>query len=156
MSNPLRAIRDNFRNLVSGLGTERDKQASGDYALAALTDQQWSEIYRSSWMGRKVVDIPAKDATRKWREWQADAKQIELLEAEELRLQLPQKVKLALQQSRLFGGSGIYFSIANDDPTLELDPNSIKQGALDFVTVLSKDVLVPGDIDMDPLSENYG
>ncbi len=152
----LKVIRDNFMNLVSGLGTDRDKQAAGDYALAAVTDQEWSNIYRSSWMGRKVVDIPAKDATRKWREWQADAEQIELLEAEEQRLQLPQKVKLVLQMSRLFGGAGLYFSVANDDPTLPLDPNTIKQGALDFVTVLPKEILVPGDIDMDPLSENYG
>ena len=152
----LKAVRDNFKNLVSGLGTERDKQAAGDYTVVPYSDDHWSAIYRTSWMGRKVVDIPAKDATRKWREWQADADQIEKIEAEEARLFLPQKVKLALQMSRLFGGAGIYFSIANDDPELPLEPNSVKQGGLSFATVLSKDILVPGDIDMDPLSENYG
>ena len=149
-------IWDSFRNLVANLNTGRDKQAGGDYFLLELADTQWSVIYRTSWMGRKVVDIPAKDATRKWREWQAEADQIELIVAEEKRLQLPQKVKLALQQSRLFGGSGIYFSIKNDDPTLPLDLTTVKQGALDFVTVFPKGVLTAGDLELDPMSEDYG
>ncbi len=153
---PLKAITDSFKNLVANLNTNRDKQSAGDYVLSQMTDTQWSAIYRTSWMGRKVVDIPAKDATRKWREWQAEAPQIALLEAEEERLRLPQKVKLALQQSRLFGGSGIYFSIANDDPELPLELGGVKKGGIDFITVLSKDILIPGDIELDPMEETYG
>lgn len=149
-------IADSFKNFVANLNTERDKQSAGDYFLLNLTDAQWSVIYRTSWMGRKVVDIPAKDATRKWREWQADAKQIERIENEEKRIKLPQKVLLALKQSRLFGGSGIYFSIANDDPTLPLDPATIKKGSLDFITVFPKGVLTAGEIERDPMSPDYG
>ena len=149
-------ITDSFKNFIANLNTGRDKQAGGDYYLLNLTDSQWSVIYRTSWMGRKVVDIPARDATRKWREWQADAEQIELIEAEEKRLQLPQKVMLALQQSRLFGGSGIYFSIADDDPELPLDLGSVQAGSFDFCTVFPKGVLVAGDIELDPMSEYYG
>ena len=156
MPNPLRVITDNFKNLVANLNTDRDKQAGGYYSLALMTDQQWSLIYRTSWMGRKVVDIPANDATRKWREWSAESDQIELIEAEEKRLKIQQKVKLALQQARLFGGSGIYFSINGDDPELPLELNTIKQGSIDFATVLSRDILVPGEIQLDPLSEHYG
>jgi phage-related protein (TIGR01555 family) len=149
-------IVDSFKNFIANLNTGRDKQAGGEYCLLTLTDTQWSVIYRTSWMGRKVVDIPAKDATRKWREWEADADQITLITAEEKRLQLPQKVKLALQQSRLFGGSGIYFSIADDDPELPLDLSTVKEGALDFVTVFPKGVLVAGDLELDPMSADYG
>lgn len=147
---------DHFKNLVANLGTERDKQSSGNYALSFLTDEQWSLIYRTSWMGRKVIDIPAKDATRKWREWQAETDQITAIENEEKRLQLQQKTKLAIQQGRLFGGAGIYFSIKNDDPALPLDLNTVKKGSLEFITVLSKNVLVAGDIELDPLSPGYG
>jgi len=155
-NNPVRAIHDSFKNLVANLNTSRDKQSTGDYVLSSFSDQQWSIVYRTSWMARKVVDIPAQDATRKWREWQAEAPQIKLLEAEEQRLLLPQKVKLALQQSRLFGGSGIYFSIANDDPELPLEVETIKKGGIDFITVLSKDILTAGDIELDPLEKLYG
>ena len=147
---------DSFKNFIANLNTGRDKQAGGDYYLLTLNDAQWSTVYRTSWMGRKVVDIPAKDATRKWREWQAEADQIVLIEAEETRLQLPQKVKLALQQSRLFGGAGIYFSIEGDDPELPLDLSTVSEGSLDFVTVFPKGVLVAGDLELDPMSEDYG
>lgn len=156
MASSLQLVRDSFKNLVANLGTNRDKQTAGDYSLNLLTDSQWSIIYRVSWMGRKVVDIPAKDATRKWREWLAESDQIEKLEAEEKRLHLPQKVTLALQQARLFGGSAIYFSIEGDDPETPLEPENVREGGLAFATVLSKSVLTPGDIDLDPLSETYG
>jgi len=149
-------ITDSFRNLVANLGTGRDKQSGGEYALSHLTDSQWSTIYRTSWMAKKIVDIPAKDATRKWREWEAESSQIQKIEAEEDRLQLPQKVMLALQQSRLFGGAGIYFSIRGDDALLPLDPSRITRGSLEFVTVFPRGTLIAGDIELDPMSEDYG
>ena len=152
----LKKVQDSLKNLVAGLNTSRDKQSSAGYYLPLMADADWSVIYRSSWLARKVVDIPAIDSTRKWREWQGDEDQIEKLKAEEKRLKIPQKVKLGLQQGRLFGGSGIYISIKNDDPELPLDLNKIKKGSIDFVTVLSKDILVPGDMDDDPLSDFYG
>jgi len=156
MDNVLKLTVDSFKNFVAGLGTDRDKQVGGEYALLTLTDQQWSVIYRTSWMGRKVVDIPAEDATRKWRNWQAEEDQIEEIEEEEKRLLVPQKVKLALQQARLFGGSGIYFSITGDDPEKQLVLETIKKGSLAFATVLSRSILVPGQIELDPMAEGYG
>ena len=154
--NTVLKMADSFKNFVANLNTPRDKQSGGDYYLNPFTDQQWSDIYRTSWMGRKVVDIPAKDATREWRDWLTDEDQIEAIEAEEKRLLLPQKVKLALQQARLFGGSAIYFSIKGDDPELPLDVETVKKGSLEFITVFQKGVLTPGDIEMDPMSVEYG
>ena len=149
-------VSDSFKNFVANLNTDRDKQSGGEYFLLDFTDEQWSVIYRTSWMGKKVVDIPAKDATREWREWEAEAPEIEVLEAEEKRLLLPQKVKLALQQSRLFGGSGIYFSIRDDDPALPLDLTTVKKGMLDFITVFARGALTPGEVELDPMEMDYG
>jgi phage-related protein (TIGR01555 family) len=150
------SVTDSFKNLVANLGTSRDKQSAGEYYLTTLTDDVLSTIYRTSWMGRKTVDIPANDATRKWREWNAEGDQIEKIEKEEKRHKLQQKVRKALQLARLFGGSAIYFSVNGDDPEEELDLNSVKAGSLDFVTVLDKTVLTTGDLDQDPMSEYYG
>ena len=100
---PIKAVRDSFRNLVANLNTTRDKQAGGEYYLTPLTQSALSSMYRTSWMARKTVDIPAMDATRKWREWEAEAEQIEVIEAEEKRLLIPQKVLQALKLSRLMG-----------------------------------------------------
>jgi phage-related protein (TIGR01555 family) len=156
MTSKIQQLSDSFKNFVANLNTDRDKQSGGYYYLIPYTDQQWSDVYRTSWMGRKLVDIPAKDATRKWRDWEAEADQITLIEKEEARLNLPQKVKLALQQSRLFGGSGIYFSVKGDDPEDPLELSTVKKGSLEFITVFPKGVLTPGDIEQDPMSPDYG
>ena len=147
---------DTFKNFAARLGTSRDKQSHGDYYLQQFSDQQLSTIYRTSWMARKLIDIPAEDATREWRDWKADAGQIEKLEALEQKLLLRQKVKKALQLARLYGGSGIYMSIRNDDPSLPLDFNSIGADDLEFVTVLSSDILVAGEVNLDPMEAGYG
>lgn len=150
------ALLDNFRNLVANLGTDRDKQSHGEYSLSILTDAALNAIYRTSWMGRKLVDIPAKDATRRWRDWNADQDQIEALEATEKRLRLQQKTKKAMQFARLYGGAAIYFSIRNDDPAKELDLDRVQADSLDFLTVFDSKVLQAGDIEQDPMSEYYG
>lgn len=156
---PLQAAKivvDSFKNFVANINTSRDKQSAGEYYLTTFSNEALSVIYRTSWMGRKAVDIPAKDATRKWREWRAEAPQIEVIEEEERRLQLRQKVLLAMQQARLYGGAGIYFSIDGDDPSTPFQVDTVGKGKLAFVTVLSKDVLTPGEINADPLQEGYG
>jgi hypothetical protein len=38
--------------------------------------EQVEAAYRGDWMSRKVIDIPAYDATREWRTWQAEANDI--------------------------------------------------------------------------------
>ncbi|WP_238174948.1 anti-CBASS protein Acb1 family protein, partial [Pseudomonas aeruginosa] len=81
-----RFLTDKLVNFVANLGTERDKAAGSFYAPVVLTDEQLHNAYRGAWFPRKVVDIPAKDATRRWRAWQASKAQIEKIEAEEKRL----------------------------------------------------------------------
>ena len=78
----VRYLSDKLVNLVANLGTERDKSSSSTYAPVLLTDEQLINAYRGAWLPRKIVDIPALDATRRWRGWQADKPQIEKIEAE--------------------------------------------------------------------------
>lgn len=148
---------DSFRNLVSNLGTTRDKASSGEYAAPSVTDEDLLNAYRGAWLPRKIVDIPALDATRKWRSWQAEATDISAIEAEEKRLGLKLKTKDALTKARLYGGSGIYIGIRGDrDPSLPLDPSRVQRNGLEFLTVLPKRVLQAGPIDNDPVSPGYG
>lgn len=149
-------IWDGFVNFVANIGTKRDKQAAGEYVLRNFTDQELQTIYRVSWMAGKLVDIPAEDATREWREWHADQEQIEAIEAEERRLHIPQKVMLAMKTARLFRGAAIYTSIKNDDPALPMDPTKVQANGIAFVTVFPCGILTPGEIEMDPLMEGYG
>jgi len=148
-------VQDGLANVLSGLGTERDKAASTYYAEPTLDQQQLVNAYRGSWMARKIVDIPALDSCRNWRAWQAKQGQIALIEAEEKRLNLRGKVLDARKKARLFGGSAIYIDLG-DDASKPLDVEKVKKGGIRFLSIFTPRQLVPGEIDTDPMSEFYG
>lgn len=157
MANKVIQLYDSFRNLVANLGTERDKAAAAQWSLQNLSSSELQTIYRVSWMARKTVDIPAQDATRRWREWTGlDTAQIQMIEQTEMNFQLANRVEQALKLARMIGGAGIYFSIDGDDPATPVNLQTIEKGSLKFITVISADVLVAGELDRDPISANYG
>lgn len=150
------ALQDKLVNVVSGLGTDRDKASHSVYGPPMLTAQQAENAYRGAWLPRKIVDIPAQDATRRWRGWQADGPQIEKLEAEEKRLKLRLKVRQAMIQARLTGGAAIFIGTGDADPAKPLDPSKIGAGGIKYLTVLGKVDLKAGDLERDVLSEGFG
>lgn len=156
MASIVHIIMDTFKNFVANLNTSRDKQSAGEYFLEQMTEWQWSIVYRVSWMARKVVRIPATDATREWREWHGTAEQIEAIENEEKRLNLKQKVFHTMLLGRLHGGAGLYYSIKGDDPSTPVMLESVNKGAIEFATVLPRTVLTAGELELDPLLPNYG
>lgn len=149
-------LTDRLQNLVAGLGTGRDKAASSFYAAPTLTDAQIANAYRGAWLPRKIVDIPALDATRKWRSWQASAEQITAIEAEEKRLGLRRKTQQGLTMARLQGGAALLIGTGSPRPDEPLELDAIARGGLRYVTLLNKRALSPGTIDQDPDSEGYG
>ena len=149
-------LNDSLTSLVSRMGTERDKAATVFYTNPVLTDEQALAAYRGSWLPRKIVDIPALDSCRKWRDWQADNEQIELIEAEENRLNYKGKVLEALTKARLFGGSAIFIGTGDANPELPLDINRAGKGGLKYLTALSRRDMTAGPIEQDVTSEYHG
>lgn len=149
-------VRDGLVSLASRMGTERDKAASVFYTQPILTDEQIIAGYRGSWLPRKIVDIPALDSCRKWRNWQAASDQIGSFDAEERRLNLRGKVLEAATKARLFGGAALFIGTEDADPALPLKVEQVGKGGLKHLTVLTRRQLAAGDIDGDPVSEWYG
>jgi hypothetical protein len=147
---------DGLMSLASRMGTERDKAASVFYASQLITDEQILSAYRGAWMPRKIVDIPAQDACRKWRSWQAAGDQIEAVEAEERRLNLRSKVLDACRRARLFGGAAIFIGIGDEDLSRPLDAARVGRQGLRHLSVLDCRQLAAGEIERDPASEWYG
>lgn len=148
---------DSLRSVVSGLGDPmRDKMALTTYGFQVLDEVQIANIYRSNWMGRKAVDIPALDAVRKGRDWQAEQKQIELIEAEQNRLGFWKKLLEVLIKARLWGGAALYIGTGDNDLASPLAPERIKKGGVRYLTVLGRRDLAAGEIDQDVMSEFYG
>lgn len=152
----VRFLSDKLVNFVANLGTERDKAAGSFYAPVLLTDEQLLNAYRGAWFPRKVVDIPAKDATRRWRAWQANKQQIEKIEAEEKRLQVKARTMEALIKARLWGGAAIFIGTGDIDTSKPLVPDRIKAGGIKYLTVMSRRDLSATEQDRDVMSPNYG
>jgi phage-related protein (TIGR01555 family) len=153
MGNIIAFARDSLTNLVSRMGTERDKAAHSVYAAPLLSDEQIAAAYRGAWLPRKIVDIPALDSCRKWRNWQADEKAIEAIEAEEKRLHVRGKVLEARTKARLYGGAAILIGTGEQDLSQELNLDGIGAGGIKYLTVLARRQLNSGEIERDPASE---
>lgn len=147
---------DSLTSLVSRMGTDRDKAATVFYTQPFLTDEQALAAYRGSWLPRKIVDIPALDSCRKWRDWQAENNQIDLIEAEENRLNVKGKILEAMTKARLFGGAAIFIGTGDANPDTPLDLNNVGKGGLKYLTVLSRRDMTAGPIEQDVTSEFHG
>jgi len=157
MSNVITLMRDSLTSLVSRMGTDRDKAATTFYAHSILSDEQLIAAYSTSWLPRKIVDIPALDACRKWRDWQAKKPQIEAIEEEEKRLNVKGKILEASKKGRLFGGAAVYIGTGDANPAEPLDVERVKKTGLRYLNVMTRRQLsASGEIERNPESEWYG
>lgn len=148
---------DTLKALVGGLGNpERDKAAGLYYADSVWDDAQLVNAYRGAWLPRKIVDIPAMDACRAWRNWQAKSTQITDIENEEKRLNVRGKVLEAKIKARLFGGAAIFIGTGEARPDTEFRPESVKKGGIQYLNVMTCRQLKAGEIETDPLSPFFG
>ena len=149
-------ISDSLVNITANLGTGRDKASHTTYAAPMVDDYTLMNAYRGGWLPRKIVDIPPLDATRNWRNWQADGTEISAIEAEEDRHGIRLKVKSAFTSARLMGGAAILIGTGDTDLTKPLDPARIGLGGLKYATVIHKRHLYASEIENNPASPYFG
>jgi phage-related protein (TIGR01555 family) len=149
-------IGDGFQNLVANIGTARDKASAGTWFHNSTSLQEIDALYRGTWLGKKIIDIPVGDMTREWRVFRTDDEAVKRIEAEEKRLQLRAKVARAMRWARLYGGAVLVLSDGAEDPSQPLDASRIAKGGLKFVHPLTRFQIGYFDIDLDPLSPSYG
>lgn len=152
----IQGFSDSLKNFVANLGTSRDKAAASFYEMPSNDAGTLAAMYRGSAIARKIVDIPAQDACREWREWQAGSEEISKIEAEEKRLGLIQKCLLAKRKARLFGGAAIYIGTGEANTATPLNPDRIGVGGIQYLTVIGRDSLSVKDIQRDPRDADYG
>lgn len=147
---------DSLTNLVSGMGTSRDKSSAAAYGLDV---QSWGELltaYKASSLARRVVNLKAEDSCREWREWQAEKDQISAIEAEEQRHGIQVKTMHARKMARLFGGAAFLIGTGDKDLTQPLDPATVGMGGLRYVTLLTVLDVSAGGRQDDPTLPGYG
>lgn len=141
----LSAWRDNLVNFINSLGTAKDPSRQSQYYFQELDRFTLENAYRSDWIARIVIDAPAEDATREWRNWQASGPQIEALEEVEKEFKLQQKVKQWIQRARLYGGAALVLGIDDGHESWEeVDLDSVKKDSLKFIVVMNRYELMAG------------
>ncbi len=135
MGNVLRLF-DGLRNSITGAGTRRDARTASAYApVLPLTQPDIDAAYRGSGLMRKIIQIPALDMVREWRDWKIDADLVTKIEDEEKRLGLQAKVRQA-EVLRGLGGGALILGLPGDPS--QPAPETIGAGQLLFVNVVSR------------------
>ena len=142
---------DGLANIASGMGGNADKRSFQVYRHQSLPYQQIEARYRSSWLARKVIDLPASEMTRPKRVWQADGADIGKLEELERTMGLWAKLEEALRLGRMGGAVMVLGSGANVGA-----PLNAETATLDYLHVMSKEEVSLGPIQLDPGSPDYG
>lgn len=145
-------ITDTLTSLQAGMTPSRSKAQTVSYSGKIMTDSEIDNAVRFSSLARRVVNMPAEDMTRKWREWQADAKQVSAIEEIEQRFDIQRKYQQTIERARKNGDSYIYMD-NGEDPETPIVPETARP--LRFVSALRYLVCIPGEIEDDPISEYY-
>lgn len=146
---------DSLVNLVSGLGTSKDKRVSGAFVYTPHARQEIDAALRGDWIARKIITVPPNDMTREGREWKADKADIEKIEAVEQRHGTMRKLRDALEYARAYGGGALLLGYGDGNPEAPA-PTNIGKDGLKYVLSLNRYELTPGKVIRDVLSPWHG
>lgn len=149
-------VNDSLANVMTGSGTTVDRKVHAQWQTRHYDQYQVEEAYRASWLMRKIVNLPPFDMTRAWRDWQAENKQIEALEAEERRLKVKDRIRSGLILGRLGGGIVIMGIRGAGGPNEPIATDRLQAGCLRYLHPLSRYQVKIGDFEDDPESDNFG
>lgn len=146
---------DGYKNLLSGIGTKRDKTKHTTFdGFRPLDYAELGALYIGDGIGKNIVSAPADDMTRNWIEIPNDT---DNKIADELyRLDAQNTFNQAIKWARLFGGSIIIMG-TNDDADL-ISPLPVTIRGINWLKVyaISEIPVNPTMIDANPKSSTFG
>lgn len=151
-----RMLLDSFSNLLTGFGGWKDRVVHQHWSFTQLPPDELENAFRGDWIARKIVQLPAFDSCRAWRQWQANPDQIEKLEQAEKDFALQLKLLNAMEKARLYGGAAIVLGVNQGDFTDELDVDKVGKGDLKFIHVVERWMISAGPRVLDITSPWYG
>lgn len=161
-----KVLEDTLENLTANLGTSCDKRETTFFRNKIRLSQEGGKVrldtlYQINWLAGKVVDIIPDDMTRKWRSFKGDIEPdvVELLEAEERRLQIRKTFNRAHKWGRLYGTAYVVMNIDDgQEPDKPVDMKRVKKGSLKYMHAVERSLMIADitSIEKSPLQKNYG
>jgi phage-related protein (TIGR01555 family) len=150
-------VTDGWFNIFTGMGVRgKDKRESTTFGTAPRFDRQTlTEMYRGEGLGKRIINLPAKDMVREWLKIEGDpdgeiVNKMDKLDTKAL-------TKEALTWSRLYGGCIVVMQI-NDGQDFKEPVNEDQ-----IQDIVGLQVYDRHDIDwsieelyQDPMNPNYG
>jgi phage-related protein (TIGR01555 family) len=129
-------MKNDFYNDQSGIGGSGDVLTASYNTPPVLGNfQYYDNIYRNNLFARKIIDCPAQDMIRKWRQFVYDDVDIvEQRQKAEVRYRVADRVKDAVRYANLYGGSALLIVLKNSeniDYSTPFNIKMVKKGSLE-------------------------
>ncbi|MBN3343974.1 DUF1073 domain-containing protein [Pectobacterium brasiliense] len=150
----IRVSNDGLANMMTGMGTERDRRTFNRFIFNMLQDfSELEAAYIDNWIARDIIDIPVDDSTREWREFASDDATA-IREAEKF-YGVQAVTQDAFKWAGVYGGAGAL--MITDQPfDKPLRVKKIKKGSLKRLLVLDRMFINGQAFNVtNPLAENY-
>ncbi len=149
---------DGWSNILSRIGTERDRRVGGDtmYTADPVSIEEAEQLWLGSDLAARVIELLPKETMRRGFELRGFEKETsERINAVFESLRLRYWLVRAMQYERAYGGAGL-FPVINDGGELEseLDEDSIQK--VDGFKLFQPNELYPVRWYSDPMHEKYG
>ncbi len=157
------ARHDGWQNVITGLGTSRDKGTYAEVVPTVLNQQQCEDLWRGDDMADLIVTALPNDALRETptltiasiEDATQRAAAVDSIVAALADLGAKKAVQRALQYERAYGGSAIYVgAVDGETPGQPLQVQSIR--AIRHLTVFERRQLTAVQYQEDPMAPNYG
>lgn len=146
---------DGYTNAAAFLGEASPIMQAGDYTSSSLTAdiQKLTNIYRTNWIGKRIVDAPAEDMTREWYSVvsEMDGDKVKELQKLESKHAVQEELTNAIRWARLYGGSACLMVIAGQEDMLDmpLDMELLMPGCFRGLLVIDKTMGLEPSIELE-------
>jgi uncharacterized protein len=153
-----------LENLLTAMGTSYDKSRHSHYRnVLNFTLPEADNVYRGSWLARKINNTMADEMFREWLTFSWDGSgdhpdDVTRVKDAITRYQLRWQGRSCKRWARLYGGSSIVTGVGDEDLSRPLDVTKITRGSLRWLKCFDRYRLValPMPLTSDPSSPNYG
>ncbi|WP_142850954.1 DUF1073 domain-containing protein [Telmatospirillum sp. J64-1] len=140
-------VQDGFENIVArvGLGQKNLLAQSGYRRSRGLDRAELEEMYRSSWVVGRMVEVVAEDMVRAGIsiQTQMPPEQVDELHRAWQAAGIPGRLADAIKWARLYGGAIAVLLIDGQDLATPLELDSVGQGAFRGLAVLDRHQVTP-------------
>ncbi|MEY8709504.1 DUF1073 domain-containing protein [Mangrovibacter phragmitis] len=145
---------DGLSNVVSGMGTNRDRRTYNRFTITSMNDYlEMEAAYNENWIAAAVVDNPVEDATREWRHF--TGKIASAIQEAEKKYEIQERTQEAFTWAGVYGGAGLLM-VTDQDFDQPLKVEAITKGSLKRFVCLDRTMISPSAYNYsDPTAENY-